>query len=162
MRLRPAAKGQTRWTRTDQQPMRLEDLAERLGPRLSLLRDALEGQTDIAVVLAHDVRDGDDFVLVATRSGVYVGYLWPEAQHALLGSVRPGYATWASVRVSPVRSEGWQVTGDAQAELATYACEVRIDGAALLVTANGVTGLGAVAGFHDEVIRRGTPWHHPS
>jgi hypothetical protein len=142
--------------------MRLDDLSERLGARIEVIRDALAGEPDIAVALAHDLRDGDDYVLVATRSGVHVRYLWPEDQHPLLTQVSPGVIGWASVRVSPLRSEGWQVAGRTDPALATHTCEVRIDDLAFLVSANGASGQQAVVGFHDEVVRRGTPWHHPS
>jgi hypothetical protein len=64
--------------------------------------------------------------------------------------------------VSPVRSEGWQVNGTERNALATHSCELRIGSTAFLVAANGASGRWAVDGFHDEVVRRGTPWHYPS
>jgi hypothetical protein len=142
--------------------MRLADLEERLGTRVGPIREALAGEADLAVALAHDLVDGDDFVLVATRRGVHVRHLWPDAPHALLPTSHPGLAPWSTVRASPVRSEGWQVQGQEQNALSTHTCEVRIGAAVFLVSANGTPGQWAVDGFHDEVIRRGTPWHYPS
>jgi hypothetical protein len=159
---RTSVKGQMGWRQHDRSPMHLDDLAERLGSRVDPIREALAGDVDLAVVVAHDLIDGDDFVLVATRRGVHVRHLWPDGPHPLLPSRHPGVAPWATVRVSPVRSEGWQVHGVERNGLATHSCEVRIGGTAFLVAANGTAGRWAVDGFHDEVVRRGTPWHYPS
>jgi hypothetical protein len=43
----------------------------------------------------------------------------------------------------------------------THSCDVRVDGLVFVVAADGPSGLGAIRAFHDEVVRRGTPWHYP-
>ena len=160
MRIRPPIKG-TPGRSAVREPMRLGDLIDRLGPRVDDIRECLGGEADLAVVLGHDVRDGDDVVLIATRTGVHVSLLWPDEDHALLGAARPGWANWRSVRVSPVHTEGWQVAGQGHDAQATHTCQVLIEDVEFLVSANGAAGQQAVDGFHDEVVRRGTPWHYP-
>ena len=157
MRIRPPVMGRPHWARANERPpMRLDDLSDRLGPSADAIRDALGGETDIAVALAHDL-DGDDYVLVATRAGVHVRYLSPVAQDQ-----QPGVVRWASVRVSPLNSDGRHVEGQERPAPGTHACEVRIDGVAFLVSGDTTAGRQGAVGFHDEVVRRGTPWHHPS
>jgi hypothetical protein len=138
----------------ERSPMHLDDLEDRLGTRLDPIRAALAGDPDLAVVLAHDLVDGDDFVLVATDHGVHVRRLWPDAPRPLLPTTYPEIAPWASVSVSPVWSEGWHVHGVGQTSLATHGFELRIGATGFLVAANGTTGRWAVDGFHDEVVRR--------
>jgi hypothetical protein len=140
----------------DRPPMHLVDLDDRLGTRMDPIRRALAGDTDLAVVLAHDMVDGDDFVLVATERGIHVRRLWPGAPRPLLPTGYPDVAPWASVDVSPVWSEGWQVHGMEQTALATHNCELRIGATAFLVAANGTAGRWAVDGFRDEVVRHVT------
>ncbi len=169
MPVRTPTKGYAGWMREkDRPPMRLDDLVERLGERVDPIREALGGDTDLAVVLAHALPDGADFVLVATKGGMHVRYLCPDAsdapdavdaQRPVLG---PDVVPWSSVRVSPVRTEGWQDHSSERAAGATHSCEVRIGEVAFVVSAVGTTGRWAVDGFHDEVVRRGTPWHYPS
>jgi hypothetical protein len=52
--------------------MHLVDLVDRLGSRLDPIHVVLDGEPDLAVVLAHDLIDGDDFVLGATAQGIHV------------------------------------------------------------------------------------------
>jgi hypothetical protein len=137
----------------DRTPMRLGDLDHQIGSRFDPIRAALAGDTDLAAVLAHDLADGDDFVLVATRHGVHVRRLWPDAPRPVLPTAYPDLAPWASIWVSPVWSEGWQVQGIERTALATHNCELWIGGTRCLVAAKGTAGRWAVDGFHDEVVR---------
>ena len=149
-------KGAATWRRSQdgQVPLRLDDLAERIGSQLVAIRDSLAGEEDIAVVVAHDPSD-DDFVLVATRSGLRV---WPIGP----GAGRQGrLAAWPMVRVTPVRSDGGWHRGARDSELEKHSCEVLVEGATFHIAAEGAAGQGSISGFHDEVVRRGTPWHYP-
>jgi hypothetical protein len=149
-------KGAATWRRGQDGPaaLRLDDLAERIGSQLSAIRDALAGEQDIAVALAHGP-SGDDYVLVATRSGLRVWRIGPgAAPHADL-------TAWPMVRVTPVRSDGGWSRGTRDSGLETHSCEVRVDSATFRIAADGAAGQGTISSFHDEVVRRGTPWHYP-
>lgn len=157
------AKGHAGWTRQrERQPMHLDDLEQRLGGQVAPIRAALAGETDLAVVLAHDPTDGDDVVLVATRRGLHVRQLCPDASLDTRPTREPSVAPWATVRVSPVRIEGWRAPGTQPDARATHSCEVRVGQTLFHVSADGLPGQAAVDSFHDEVVRRGTPWHYPA
>jgi hypothetical protein len=132
-------------------PHCLDGIADRIGSELGALREALDGEIEIAVAFARDA-SGRDVVLVATRTGLRV---WP----ARRGDLHPWVATWPRVRVSPVRRDGGR--GALHAEQAIHSCRVRVDELTFVVSADGPSTLGAVRAFHDEVVRRGTPWHYP-
>jgi hypothetical protein len=146
-------KGVPTWRRhpDDPIPQRLEDLAMRIGPDVAALREALGGELEIAVAFARDPSDRE-VVLVATRTGIRV---WPR----LPGDPCPDLTTWPRVRVSPVRRSGHREAVLAERE--THSCDVRVDELTFVVIGDGPSGLGAVRAFHDEVVRRGTPWHYP-
>ena len=146
-------KGVPSWRRhpDDSAPERLDDLASRIGPEMDALREALGGELEIAVAVARDSSDRE-VVLVATRTGLRV---WP----CQPGDACAGVTTWPRVRVSPVRRDGGR--GAILAERVTHSCDVRIDELTFVIAADGPSGLGAIRAFHDEVVRRGTPWHYP-
>lgn len=140
--------------------MHLDDLTERLGSRIDAIREDLGGVGDLAVIVAHGEEDGDDFVLIATRAGVYVSPLWP-ADRPRTSDVC-GWTGWSQVRVSPVRLDGRQVDGRQDPARASHSCTVVVGEARFIASADGPSGQQAVDGFHDEVVRRGTPWHYPA
>lgn len=149
----PTIKGPQSWRRHQEAPapQRLEDLAERIGPDVGALREALGGEFEIAVAFAKDASDRE-VVLVATRAGLRI---WPSRPEDPCSDV----TTWPRVRVSPVRRGGGRGTPLADGE--THSCDVRVDAVTFVIVADGPSGLGAVRAFHDEVVRRGTPWHYP-
>ena len=146
-------KGAPAWRRhpDDPIPQRLDDLAVRIGPDVDVLREALGGELEIAVAFARDPSDRE-VVLVATRAGLRVWLCGP-------GAPCPDVTTWPRVRVSPVRRGGDRDARLAEREM--HSCDVRVDELTFVVAAEGPSGLGAVRAFHDEVVRRGTPWHYP-
>lgn len=159
----PVNKGTPRTGRaTERPPMRLDDLAERLGPRVEDIRGDLGDVGDLAVVLAHDDHGGDDFVLVATKAGMFVSYLWPVDQHPGSAAGVCGWTGWTRVRVSPVRMDTRVAGGQRDPEQASHSCTVVVGDATFIASADGTDGRQAVDAFHDEVVRRGTPWHYPA
>jgi hypothetical protein len=148
-------KGVPTWRRHAEgsSPQCLDDLAERIGPELEALRAAMEGELDIAAAFARDASNRQ-VVLVATRTGLWV---WP----CLPDHPRHDVFTWPRVRVSPVRRDGGGERAAHHAVHPTHSCDVRVDARTFVVVADGPTELGAVRAFHDEVVRRGTPWHYP-
>jgi hypothetical protein len=149
-------KGAATWRRGQDGPpaLRLDDLAERIGSQLDTIRDGLDGEEDIAVVLAHDLANVDH-VLVATRSGLRVWRIGPGV------AAQVQLTAWPMVRVTPLRSDGGWTRGARDSGLETHSCEVRVGGATFRIAADGAAGQGTISGFHDEVVRRGTPWHYP-
>lgn len=145
---------------SERPPMHLDDLTERLGSRIDAIRRDLDGADDLAVVVAHGEQDDRDAVLIATRAGVYVSPLWP-ADRSPRNTIG-GWTGWTQVRVSPVRVDGRPSGGRQDPALATCSCTVVVGDARFIVSADGPSGLQAVDGFHDEVVRRGTPWHYPA
>jgi hypothetical protein len=135
-------------------PQRLEDLVGHDGQELDALREALGGELEIAVAVARDPWDRE-VLLVATRTGLRV---WPSGD---LRHPCPESAGWPRVRVSPVRRDPRSLRGAPEAGSMTHSCDVRVDGLVFVVAADGPSGLGAIRAFHDEVVRRGTPWHYP-
>jgi hypothetical protein len=144
-------KGAPSWRRQPDgpAPQCLDDIADRIGSGLDALRATLGGELEIAVAVARDASDRE-VVLVATRTGLRV---WPR----LPGDARHDVTSWPRVRVSPVRQDH----GAVHAERASHSCDVRVDELTFVVSADGPSTLGAVRAFHDEVVRRGTPWHYP-
>ena len=67
------------WARQEVRPLRLEDIAARLGDQIDAIRSSLDGQEDVAVVDARDIYGGTDALLVATRKGILVTYPWSGA-----------------------------------------------------------------------------------
>jgi len=132
--------------------MRLEDIAARLGDQIDAIRSSLDGQEDVAVVDARDTHGGTDALLVATRKGILVTYPWPGAPATV--QMPPGWVAWGDVRASTVQTE--MSTG------ARHSCTIRLRGVDLTAQGDGDEGRRAVDAFHDEVVRRGTPWHYPS
>ncbi len=141
-----STKGNLTIRRSEPTPMRLDDLASRLGPRLAPIRHALDAEADLAVVVADRVSDGDACVLIATRSAVHVSCLGSES------GPRPATerTSWVSVRVSPMCLEPGGPS---------YRCEVLVGEARFIATTDATAPAGVEA-FHDEVVRRGTPWHY--
>lgn len=136
--------------------MRLDDLADRIGARLGPIRQSLQDESDIAVVVADRVEDGDECVLVATRAGVHV---------RCLGAARADQRTtptpWASVRVSPLHVERRTHGGSAPVETKRYGCDVVVGDTCFRLAADEDGGPSGIEAFHDEIVRRGTPWHYP-
>ncbi len=132
----------------------LDDLAGRIGPELRAIREALGDEVEVAAAFARDPSD-HEVLLVATRTGLRV---WPTSRQ---GAPCPEILTWSRVRVSPVRRDPALGQRVPHPELETHSCDVRVDGLTFVIVADGPSGLGAVGAFHDEVVRRGTPWHYP-
>jgi hypothetical protein len=149
-------KGAPAWGRHADAPPSgcLDDLAGRIGPELPAIREALGTEVEVAAAFARDPR-GHEVLLVATRSGLRVWRIHRE------GDPCPEIMTWPRVRVSPVRRDPARDHRTPHPEEATHSCDVRVDGLTFVVAAEGPSGLGAVSAFHDEVVRRGTPWHYP-
>lgn len=138
--------------------MRLDDLADRIGPQLEPIRQSLQDESDIAVVVADRVEDGDRCVLVATRAGVHVRCFGGGATRA---SQRTTPTPWASVRVSPLQVERRTHGGSAPVETKRYGCDVVVGDASFRLAADDDGGPSGIEAFHDEIVRRGTPWHYP-
>lgn len=157
--IRPPRKAiPTALRRKEPLPVRLDDLAERLGPRLRPIRQALQDESDIAVVVADSVSDGDACVLVATRAGVHVSCFGGDAAR----EARAATATpWASVRVSPLHVERRSSGGSGPADARRYGCDVLVGDACFRLVADDDGGPSGIEAFHDEIVRRGTPWHYP-
>ena len=152
--------------------MRLDDLAARLGDQMDAIRSSLDGQEDVAVVDARDTRGGTDALLVATRRGILVTYPWSGVPATML--MPPGWVAWGDVRASTVQTVApvgvtSQASGTTATRTATagpagarHSCTILLRGVALTAEGDGDDGRRAVDAFHDEVVRRGTPWHYPS
>ena len=154
-------KGTPAWGRQPAVPPSrcLDDLAGRIGPELPAIREALGGEVEVAAAFARDPRD-HEVLLVATRTGLRVWRIQQQGEPCL------EVTTWPRVRVSPVRrdealDQRSRHPEQRHPEQVTHACDVRVDGVIFVVAADGPSGLGAVSAFHDEVVRRGTPWHYP-
>ena len=152
--------------------MRLDDFADRLGDRVEGIRVSLEGSDDVAVVDARDPRSGLDALLIATRRGLLVVYPWSTADDVATASMPPGWVAWGDVRASTVQTspaEGTSGTAPASRGVATatlgvarHSCTIMLRRVGLTAQGDGDLGRRAVDAFHDEVVRRGTPWHYPS
>ncbi len=142
------------WARQEVQPLRLEDIADRLGDRVDDIRQDLDGQDDVAVVDAHDPRCDADALLIATRKGILVAYPWSGTGGDGAGSA-PGWVPWGDVRASTV-------TSSPGVSASRHSCTILLRGVELTALGDGDLGRRAVDAFHDEVVRRGTPWHYPS
>ncbi len=140
------------WARQEVRPLRLEDIAARLGDQIDAIRSSLDGQEDVAVVDARDIYGGTDALLVATRKGILVTYPWSGAPATV--QMPPGWVAWGDVRASTVQTE--------LSTSARHSCTIRLRGVDLTAQGDGDEGRRAVDAFHDEVVRRGTPWHYPS
>ncbi len=153
--------------------MRLDDFADRLGDRVEDIRVSLEGSDDVAVVDARRSarwpgRSPDS----ATRRGLLVVYPWSTADDVATASMPPGWVAWGDVRASTVQTspgEGTPGTAPASRGLSTatlgvarHSCTIMLRGVGLTAEGDGDLGRRAVDAFHDEVVRRGTPWHYPS
>jgi len=152
--------------------MRLDDMAARLGDRVDAIRSSLDGQEDVAVVDARDATAGADALLVATRRGILVTYPWSGAPTTM--PMPPGWVAWGDVRASTVQTvvpssvtsstSGSTATQTAVSATSTarHSCTILLRGVELTAQGEGDEGRRAVDAFHDEVVRRGTPWHYPS
>ena len=154
--------------------MRLEDIAERLGDQIDAIRSSLDGQEDVAVVDARDAHGGSDALLIATRAGILVTYPWSgrcgqrDGHDRRLGRMgrrsRLDRADGAPSprahhpRASQPRCRLDRDHGPADATRAPSCCGA----SELMAQGDGDQGRRAVDAFHDEVVRRGTPWHYPS
>jgi hypothetical protein len=158
------------WARQEVRPLRLDDIAERLGDRMDAIRASLDGQEDVAVVDARDTRGDADALLVATRRGILVTYPWSGAPGTML--MPPGWVAWGDVRASTVQTiASVGVTSQTSTSTSTstagpagarHSCTILLRGVELTASGDGDEGRRAVDAFHDEVVRRGTPWHYPS
>ncbi len=144
MHIRPSTRNLQVRARSEPVPLRLDDLSAHLGTRLAPIRDALESEADIAVVMADREGDGDTCVLVATRSSVHV---------SCTGNAATQRSPWAAVRVSPIRAAG--------RDESRLGCEVMVEDVRFMVAGDSADGSAAIQAFHDEIVRRGTPWHYP-
>jgi hypothetical protein len=156
--------------------MRLEDFADRLGDRVADIRASLDGNEDVAVVEARDAIGGLDALLIATRRGLLVAYPWSSAGEVSGTATAAGWVAWGDVRASTVQtsapvtvpvpaSASTRPTGAAAAAtmgLPHHSCTIMLRGVQLTAHGDGDLGRRAVDAFHDEVVRRGTPWHYPS
>ncbi len=156
--------------------MRLEDLADRLGDRVEAIRASLDGHEDVAVVDARDAIGGIDALLIATRRGLLVAYPWASADEITLTATTPGWVAWGDVRASTVQTSvpvSAPVPAAASSHVTSaattatlgaghHSCTILLRGARLTAHGEGDLGRRAVDAFHDEVVRRGTPWHYPS
>jgi hypothetical protein len=161
--------------------MRLDDFADRLGDRLEAIRQSLEGADDVAVVDARDPGGAVDALLVATRKGLLLAYPWLDASDDASMPMPPGWVAWGDVRASTVQTIAWSgpvpgvpvhasvaagsvatSTAAAGTPVARHCCTILLRGVELTAQGDGDTGRRAVDAFHDEVVRRGTPWHYPS
>jgi hypothetical protein len=150
--------------------MRLEDFADRLGDRMDAVRTSLEGNEDVAVVDAREPHGGLEALLIATRRGLLVAYPWASADECLAASTVPGWVAWGDVRASTVQTipakapaaPGPGGTATVTVAAARHWCTVLVRGVGLIAQGDGDVGRRAVDAFHDEVVRRGTPWHYPS
>lgn len=138
--------------------MRLDDLAERIGAEVRSIRQALKDESDIAVVVADRVADGDECVLVATRTGVLVSCVGGGGPRA---DQRTTPSPWASVRVSPLHVERRSHVGSVGSDTRRYGCDVLVGEAWFRLAAADDDGPSGIEAFHDEIVRRGTPWHYP-
>jgi hypothetical protein len=156
--------------------MRLEDFADRLGDRVEDIRASLEGNEDVAVVDARDASGGIDALLIATRRGLLVAYPWASADEVTLTGTSAGWVAWGDVRASTVQtsvtvgapvpaaagSRATSVASTATIGASHHSCTILLRGVRLTAYGEGDPGRRAVDAFHDEVVRRGTPWHYPS
>lgn len=154
--------------------MRLEDIADRLGDRVDTIRESLDGQEDVAVVDARAPGSGIEALLIATRRGILVAYPWSGPSEALSASVPSGWVAWGDARASTVQTVALSAvstgatgastaaTSTATAAVAHHSCTILLRGIELTAQGDGDQGRRAVDAFHDEVVRRGTPWHYPS
>ncbi len=154
--------------------MRLDDFADRLGVRVDAIRTSLDGQEDVAVVDARDPRGGTDALLIATRRGILVAYPWSTAAATAEAATAPGWVAWGDVRASTVQSVAltaatnlttsptMTTTGTTGPAVTRHSCTILLRGVELTAQGDGDGGRRAVDAFHDEVVRRGTPWHYPS
>jgi hypothetical protein len=157
--------------------MRLDDLAARLGDRIDDIRSSLDGQEDVAVVDAGDARGGSDALLVATRRGILVTYPWSGVPGTATTLMPAGWVAWGDVRASTVQTVAAvgavgatsPTSGSTAIRTATsasagarHSCTILLRGVAMTALGDGDEGRRAVDAFHDEVVRRGTPWHYPS
>jgi hypothetical protein len=155
MQPRPPRKiGTTATRRAEPVPVRLDDLTAHLGTRLAPIRDSLESEGDLAVVMADRIADGDRCVIVVTRSAVHVSCFGADATGPDEPAIR---IPWAAVRVSPMRLDPDARRHGTQ----RYACEVLVGDARFQVVADPAGEPTGVEAFHDEIVRRGTPWHYP-
>ncbi|MBX3028555.1 MAG: hypothetical protein KF809_00210 [Chloroflexi bacterium] len=128
----------------------MDDLEGRLGSEVTTIRTSLGADEDITVVIAQCRQADGEVALVATRSGVLVHPLGDTT----IPDLPDARARWATVRVSPV-------VATPEDDVPSCWCEVRVGDDPYLVTGSGADGCAAVEAFHDEVVRRGTPWHAP-
>jgi hypothetical protein len=156
--------------------MRLEDFSDRLGDRIESIRASLEGNEDVAVVDARDASGRIDALLIATRRGLLVTYPWSPADEISATATSAGWVAWGDVRASTVQTSapvgtpapaasGARVSGatsTATMGASEHSCTILLRGVRLTAHGDGDLGRRAVDAFHDEVVRRGTPWHYPS
>jgi hypothetical protein len=144
MHIRPSTRDLHVRSRSEPVPLRLDDLCARLGPGLASIRAALESEDEIACVMADREGDGATCVLVATRSSVHVCCPATGATQR---------SPWAAVRVSPIRV--------ARRDEGRLGCEITVEDVRFTVAGDGADGSAGIQAFHDEIVRRGTPWHYP-
>lgn len=153
--------------------MRLEDISDRLGYRVAAIRASLDGQEDVAVVDAREPGSGSEVLLIATRRGILVAHPWSGPSETAVATVPSGWVAWGDARASTVQtvalsgaSTGASAAGGVAASTATavahHSCTILLRGIGLTAEGDGDQGRRAVDAFHDEVVRRGTPWHYPS
>jgi hypothetical protein len=149
---KPTATGRYGLAKADGPPRtRLDDIGEQLGVELAAIRSELGSDTDIAVVIATRRSVAGSVALVATRTGVLVHPLDGTAPDDL----PPDRARWRTVRVSPV------TTTPTQGGEPSTRCEVHIGDDHYVMIGHGKEERAAIEAFHDEIVRRGTPWHYP-
>lgn len=148
--------------------MRLEDLVDRLGDRVDAIRVALDGNEDVAVVDVRDPRAGTEGMLVATRKGILVVYPWSSPEDAQAATMPPGWVAWGDARASTVQTVVMSAaatgatSSTSTAAASHHSCTILLRGVELTAQGDGDAGRRSVDAFHDEVVRRGTPWHYPS
>ena len=153
--------------------MRLEDIADRLGDRVDIIRASLDGHEDVAVVDARESGSGAEALLIATRRGILVAYPWSGPTEVAAATVPSGWVAWGDARASTVQTVAMSgastssaasgsAASTATAGLSHHTCTILLRGIGLTAEGDGDQGRRAVDAFHDEVVRRGTPWHYPS
>jgi len=158
------------WARQEIRPLRLEDIADRLGDRVEMIRASLDGHEDVAVVGACEPGSGSEVLLIATRRGILVAYPWSGPADTVAAIVPSGWVAWGDARASTVQTVAASGTSNgaanggstATAVVSHHSCTILLRGVGLTAQGDGDQGRRAVDAFHDEVVRRGTPWHYPS